>query len=243
MAEMLLLNPAKRRAKKSHRTAAQKRATAKMLAANRRSRSGGRARRSVTVALNPSKRRASRRRRNNPISMVRRRRRNPISLGGGTSIINMFKGAAISGIGAVAMDAAIGQIQKFLPPAMLGESGKVDQGNAVKAGLTVIIGKLLARPTRGWSMRAAQASLAIQAYDIAATLLPDSIPLAGSGLGYASPARIVNGSPRIGPNVRQSVQRFVPGTPQLLNQYTGAGNTPLLNGIAARMSREGFAYR
>lgn len=242
MAELLLLNPAKRRrAKKSARTPAQKRATAKLVAMNRRT--------SNPVAARPA-RKVYRKRRRNPVSAiarnVRRRRRNPVmSMGGGSSILGMLKGAAVSGAGAVAMDVAIGQVNKFLPASMLGTPGQIDQGDAVKAALTVLLGKLLNKPTRGLSMKAAQASLTVQAYNMVATLVPASMPL-----GYMSPGRVVQGSMRIGPNVRsgapQQMGRFVAGGTPLLSRYQGSGASPLLNGATGlqnRMQREGFNFR
>jgi hypothetical protein len=92
-------------------------------------------------------------------------------------------------------------------------------------------------------MKAAQASLTIQAYQMIGSLLPASMPL-----GYMNPARVVNGRAVIGPNVRQSVQRFVPGSTPLLSRYTMPGATPLLNGVGGpgvnnRMAREGFNFR
>jgi hypothetical protein len=248
MSQMLLLNPAKRRKSRKARSPAQKRATAKLVAMNRRRKSP---RRASAYAANPAPARRRRattsvvRRRRNPVTrIVSRRRRNPVSFGGGSSIVAMLKGAAIAGAGAVAMDVVIGQINKFLPASLLGNPNQIDQGDAVKAGLTVLIGKVLAKPTRGMSIKAAQASLAVQAYNLISQIVPASMPL-----GYSSPARIVNGQQRIGPNVRtggQQVGRFVPGVTPLLSQYTQGNVTPLLNGSSnynSRMAREGFNYR
>jgi hypothetical protein len=248
MAQLLLLNPISKGGKmaKKRRSAKQIAATRKLVALNKRraGKSTGAKRRRVARS-NPITV-VSRRRRRNPIvsrAVSRRRRRNPIALGGGTSILGMLKGAAMAGAGAVAMDAAIGQINKFLPASMLGSPGQIDQGDAVKAGLTVLLGKVLNKPTRGLSMKAAQASLTIQAYNMIGSFLPASVPL-----GYMNPGRVVNGRAVIGPNVRQSVQRFTPGTTPLLSRYTTPGVTPMLNGVggpgvANRMAREGFAFR
>ncbi len=233
---------------------AKKRRSAKQLANDRKLGAMARRRARTGKAASPAKRRRAarknpiaavpaRRRRSNPTvsRAVSRRRRNPISMGGGTSVVGMLKNAAMQGAGAVVMDAAIGQINKFLPASMLGTPGQIDQGDAVKAGLTVILGKLLAKPTRGLSVKAAQASLTVQAYQMIGSFLPSSVPL-----GYANPGKVVNGRAVIGPNVRQSVQRFTQGS-QLLSRYTQPGQTPLLNGSAGtvgnRMAREGFAFR
>lgn len=247
MAQILLLNPINKGGKmaKKRRSAKQIAATRKLVAMNKR-RGGKTASRRVARKRNPiSAAPARRRRRRNPVmaAVARRRRRNPISMGGGASILGMLKGAAMAGAGAVAMDVAIGQINKFLPASMLGNPGQIDQGDAVKAGLTVLLGKVLNKPTRGLSMKAAQASLAIQAYNMIGSFLPASMPL-----GYMNPGRVVNGRAVIGPNVRQSVQRFTPGATPLLSRYTQPGVTPMLNGVGGpgvqnRMAREGFAFR
>lgn len=243
MPQLLVLNPAKRRRAKKSRSPAQKAATRRMIAANR----GHSANPAPARKRRVSKSRRRVARRSNPVSLsrmvTRRRRRNPTSaLGGGASIVAMLKGAAISGAGAVAVDLAYGQISKFLPASMLGQPGVIDQGDAVKAGVTVLLGKLLNKATRGLSVKAAQASLTVQAYGMFATLVPASM-----SLGYASPGRVIQGNSRVGPNIRSGAQqmgRYSPGAP-LLSQYQGASASPLLNGagVADRAAREGFAFR
>ena len=230
MAKMLLLNPSKRRARRTGarkgRTAAQKRATLKMLAANRRSRGG---------SSKPARRgRAARRR--NPVSIVRstarRRRRNPISLGGlmsgGKGYMGMFKDALVAGGGAVAVDLAFGQVNGYLPASLQRTPGRVGVGDLVKAIFTVAVGKLLAKPTRGLSQKAAAGALTVQAHQLIAGFVPSSMVL-----GYASPARIANMQSRVGPNVVRNSQvgRFVMGKTPLLNAFTAPGTmSPLLNG-------------
>jgi hypothetical protein len=255
MPSLLLLNPvkarkmAKKTGRKAHRSAAQRRATAKLVALNRRGRVGRNpakrrrpARRANPVAHSyAAPRRARRARRSNPTA--RRRRRNPISMGmGGSSVLSMLKGAAVGGAGAVAMDVAIGQINKFLPASLLGQPNVIDQGDAVKAGLTILLGKLLAKPTRGYSLKAANASLLVQAYNLIGTFVPASLPL-----GYYSPGPVVNATPRVGPNVRRMAntmgQYTGPGGNPLLSRYVSPGGTsPLLSRSPSSREREGFRW-
>ena len=253
MAEMLLLNPAKRRKSRKgsgkRRTAAQRAATARMIAANRRGRNPAKrrsprraARRApVVVMANP------RRRRRNPTRAhhhtARRRRRNPISLHGLSGGVGaMLKNALIGGAGAVAVDVAYGYVGPMLPASLQRTPGTVGIGDAVKAGFTVAMGKLLSKATRGLSQRAAVASLTVQAYEIVKTFVPSTMTL-----GYFSPARIVPGQQRIGPNVNRSpaMGRFSPGTTPLLNRYEPAGGTSMALNAAreSTMFREGFFQR
>ncbi len=241
MAEMLLINPRRRRARKARkagRSAAQRAATRRLVAMNRSRR---RARRSnpapAVVAMNPRRRRMSRRR-SNPVRMIRRRR-NPAMLGGFSfrSVIGAMQEALIQGGGAVAMDLLHGQINRFLPAMLQRTPGQVGLGDVVKASITVLIGTALRGPTRGLSMKAATGSLTVQAYDIVKNLLPSTMQL-----GYMTPGVITQGAANVGPN-RGMVGRYTqPGATPLLNRYVQPGASPLLNGNPARM-REGVTIR
>ena len=238
MSSMLLINPRRRRAAK--RTPA--------VAAKRKRR-----RNPVSVvSLSPVRRkrrrnpvRAHRARRRNPIAAHRaRRRRNPI--GGSmrsmsSGIINMLKDAMIGGAGAVAVELVMGQVNTYLPVSMQRTAGSVSVGDAVKAGITVILGKLLSKPTRGLSQKMAAGALTVQAASLVRMMIPSTMTL-GNGMGYAVPAQLVNANLRVGPN-RQRMSQYVSGNTPLLNQYVTGAN-PLLNGApgSARM-REGILYR
>lgn len=229
MAEMLLINPRRRR--KARRASTTTRRARRVATVARR-------RRRNPIAAAPA---APVRRRRNPIARVRRRvmsrrRRNPIGLGGaGGSMMNMIRDAVIGGAGAVAFDAAFGQINKYLPASVQAVPGTVGAGDGVKAILTVIIGKVLSKPTKGLSVKAAQASLTVQAHGIIKSFVPATVPLA-----YYSPARVAAGTNRVGP-IRQGVNAYTRGngTP-LLSAYTAPNVTPLLNGAR---QREGVAVR
>lgn len=206
MAEMLLINPRKRKATRK-------------------------ARRAHPIA----KRRVHAvRRRKNPIAAakrrVMRRRRNPISMGMmGGGYMTAIREALMGGAGAVAMDLVFGQVNKYLPATLQKTPGSVGTGDAVKAVLTVFIGHTLNKATRGFSKKAAQASLTVQAHDIIRTFIPASMTM-----GYYSPATVAAGTNRVGP-IRKGVNAYTSGGTPLLNAYQASGGaTALLNGARSR---------
>ena len=135
MSSMLLINP-RRRAAKKRVSAAPKRKRRARVARHRNPVS--------VVSLSPVRRK----RRRNPIAARRhvKRRRNPI--GGGMrhltgGVVGMLKDAMIGGAGAVAVELVMGQVNGFLPPSLQRTAGSVSIGDAVKAGITVVLGNLL----------------------------------------------------------------------------------------------------
>lgn len=218
MAEMLLINPRRRKAARK--------ATSK----RRVRRASARRRNPIGAMMN---RRVMRRR--NPIGMMKRRvmrrRRNPIGMGrmGMASVVGMVREGLMSGVGAVAFGVVHGQIQKFLPVALRVVPGKIGAGDAVKALITVVLGQALSGVTRGYSKKAAAASLTVQMHDLVKGFVPPALPL--GGLGYMSPAGIAMGTNRVGP-IRRGMNAYTQGTP-LLSAYT-SGGTQLLNGARSR---------
>lgn len=218
MAEMLLINP-RSRGRKVRKNPAKKRTHAR--------------RRNPIAAM-------SRRVRRNPVRAIKRRvmsrrRKNPIGMAGLSGYMTAIREALMGGVGAVAFDLAHGQIKKFLPPSLVVTPGKVGAGDAVRAIITVVIGQALNGVTRGFSKKAAMASLTVQAHDLIKGYIPqDKFPL-----GYASPAMIAQGTNRVGP-IRQGMNAYTkPGATPLLSAYTKG--TELLNGAR---SREGHSmYR
>lgn len=237
MAEMLLINPRRRRksgAKKrrTNPTPAQRRARARF-AAMARGRAAS-ARRAPARASNPVGGRR-RRRRSNPVVAYRRRRRNPIGGVSTSGILNMLRDAAVQGAGAVALDIGVGYVTRMLPASMQPTAGQIGVGTVVKAALTAALGQMLSGPTRGLSRKAATGSLAVQMYNIAAGFVPASIHV--GHIGYASPAgRIVNMSQRVNPN--RVGMLAPPGATQLLNGFTAPGHSMLLNRGPSRAERE-----
>ena len=240
MAEMLLINPRRRR--KAKRAAPARRRRSNPLALARVTRR----RRRRANPISAVRRRARRR---NPIGMMKRRvmrRRNPAMLGG---YMGAIREALMDGFGAVAIDYAYNMIAKAIP----GTAGSmlkpnptsVGAADAVKAVLTVVLGNALNGVTRGFSRKAAKASLTVQSYQIMKKVLPAQITGNLSGVGYYSPAMVASGGgTRIGP-IRGQMGAYLPGgaTP-LLSAYTASGSaSPLLSGSGARMREGTSLYR
>lgn len=239
MAEMLLINPrARRKARKAPRSAAQRRATAKLVAMSRRRRRNP-APAAAPLAMNPRRRRKMARR-SNPIRMIRRARRsNPAMRFSTAGLMAAVQQALVQGAGAVAFDIVHGQVQRFLPASLVPTPGSIGIGDAVKAALTVFIGSALRGPTRGLSVKAATGALTVQAHSLIKTFVPSTLPL-----GYAAPGYVTQGQTRVGPNrAIVGVGRYTaPGATALLSSYTTPGAaTPLLNGRAAQY-REGVSF-
>lgn len=253
MSEMLLLNPAPRRRRRKNptRSAAQRRATARLVAMNRARRANPRKRKAAR-RRNPAapmapmalSRAPARRRRRNPLARVmrstRRRRRNPIGGGLMRGIVPLMTDALVQGGGAVAFDVIHGQLARFLPPMLQRTPGQVGVGDAVKAVGTVLVGRLLNGPTRGLSMRAAKGALTVQAYDLVRSFVPANLTM-----GYAGAGMTTQGMARIGPN-RGALSRYTAPSARspLLNAYTAPGSpTPLLSRAVPARVREGFIVR
>lgn len=226
MAEMLLINPRKRRGvRKAKRASVRRRNPIKAMSPM------------IPMKRNPARRRRSmagiKRR------VMRGRRSNPIGgMAGG--YMGAIREAVMGGAGAVVMDLAYGQINGFLPASLKRTPGSVGAGDAVKAVITVALGQMLNKATRGFSKKAAQASLTVQATEIMRTFIPASM-----SLGYASPAYIAQGTARTGP-IRRGVNGLRAytgsGGSPMLSAYTPAGGmTPMLNG--ARMREGVTSYR
>lgn len=221
MAEVLLLNPRSRKRRSS--TGRKRRA------------STGRRRRNPIGALRRSY--SSMTRRHKARRSHTRRRRNPIglSMGSGRGLFGPVMPAVIGAAGAVAIDMLYAKISPSLPPSLQRVPGKVGVGDVAKLALTLLAGKLLNKPTRGFASKAAAGAVLVQAYNIIANLVP-----AGS-LGWYSPYPVVRGSARVGPN---RLNAFTAGATPLLagrgmNAFTGGGS-PLLSGINPARAREGF---
>ena len=218
MAEMLLINPRKRGTRKAtkRRVVRRKNPVTAMVRRRRNPLAAMRRRRNPLAAA-----------RRNPLARMRARRRNPIGGAIMGNYMTQIREAVIGGAGALGMDLIYGQINSFLPAALKRVPGSIGAGDAVKAVITVALGGLLSKPTRGLSDKAARASLTIQAYDIMKSFVPS-----GMTIGYASPALIAQGTNRVGP-IRRGMNAYTNGTP-LLNAYMSPGKTALLSGARSR---------
>lgn len=253
MAEILLLNPAKRKARKSTKSTRAKKARR----ASNPSPAQLRARKAFAAMAkarsrkaNPKRRKARRanpapalarvrrqtRRRSNPI---RARRRNPISL---TGIMPIIRESAIMGAGAVAADLVYGYAARWLPANLQAGPGQLTAGSAVKAFLTAWAGHSLRGVTRGASVKAAQGALVGQMRDIVANMLPPMLQAqaVNGRMGWASPALVQPMQTRVSPN---RLGAYTPGVSPSLSAYT-PGVSPSLSGrrFSAR-EREGVAIR
>lgn len=219
MAEMLLINPQRRKSRR--KTAAKRRTHARV-------------RKNPMTMTTTVRRRVKRR---NPMHMMRRavmRRRNPIGAGMASSYLRDVREALMAGAGAVVFDIVHGQIKRFLPTSLQVTPGSIGAGDAVRAVITVVVGQALNKVTRGFSKKAAMASLTVQAHDLLKGFVPASLPL-----GYMSPAMVAQGTNRVGPiRGTTGMNAYMrPGPTPLLSAYTSG--TPLLNGSVQR--REGVS--
>lgn len=220
MAQMLLLNPRKRRsATKRRKTAspAQRAARAAFAAMSRKRRRN---------PIGGSVRRAARR-------VMRRRRRNPISVGlpNTRTIFAALRDAAIMGGGAIAMDVAYAQVEKLLPASFMRQANKIDIGDALKAVATVALGQMLNKPTRGMAMKMATGALAVQAHGIMRAFLPANLQALNghAELGYVTAAPVYDGVARID-NAMNGLDAYTaPGSTPLLSEYTDSFDSPLLS--------------
>jgi len=230
MAEMLLINPRKRRKSRKAASPAQRRARAKFAAMAR-----GRRRNLIESRVANPKRRRTRRR--NPISTMRtrqavrsnprrvsRRRRNPITLRSTTNLLmKQVQDAIIGAGGALGMDFAMAQLGPMLPATL--QTGMA--AKAVKAVATVVLGQALRKITRGLSTKAALGALTVQAHGVISEMLPPGV------LGFYSPAPVIPGVQRVGP-IRKGVNAYTrPGMTPLLNSYMRPGVSPLLSGMGS----------
>ncbi|NDF50547.1 MAG: hypothetical protein EB116_10775 [Betaproteobacteria bacterium] len=226
MAQMLLINPRRRSARKSNPVARRRRKNPVSLYAKRRRRH------------NPVSGVARRMRRRNPASLARRRvmrRRNPIGMGS-MNLMGQIREAFIGGAGAVTYDIIQGYLNKVLPINLQVVPGKVGVGDAVKAVTTVAIGHFLARPTKGLSRKLAAGALTVQMAGIMRQFIPT-----GMAMGYYVPGAISQGSQRVSPINRAGMGAYTKGTP-LLSAYT-SGQSPLLSRVMNARQREGITIR
>lgn len=217
MAELLLINPRKRGARKARKA---KRATSKR-------KHNPVSFRAVTRRAKPKANPARRRR-------GARRRRNPIAVHGiVSSLVPMLRDAAIGAAGSVAVDMAMGYVKPYLPAMLQPTPGKVGAYDALKAVVTVALCKALSRPTRGMSVKAAQGALTVQMDRAVRSILPATVQ---SQLAYSTAGLVTQGVARVRPNTMAAYT--APGKTPLLNAYTRPGSaSPLLS--SARIREQG----
>ena len=210
MEQLLLVNPSPRPKRRGTRTAAQKRATAKMVAANRARR---RTRRSNPVApvSAPKYKRSTRRARKAVNTYARRsraRRRNPI---GGVG--EMLSGALIGATGALAVNAMFNYAP--IPDTMKTGYAK----HAVKGAFAVALGIFGKRFLGRRAVKAAEGSLTMTL----AELLIQASAGTGMNLGYYSPAVQYMPSPAVSRRLSEYVSSNNAQMPSLADNYRQMG--------------------
>lgn len=172
MEQLMLINPSARPSKrKKPRSAAQKAATRRMVAA----------RRSASKApATRSKRRAPSRVMQGIKKRMKSRRKNPI--GGG--IASMFMPAAKGAIGAVAINTLETQVlSRFLPGMMQGDIGKYGTRIALAIALGTMGGRIIGNAN---ARQAAEGALVVALHDVIVTTVNKVLP-AGVGLAAYAP--------------------------------------------------------
>lgn len=216
METLMLVNPKARRKSHKPRSAAQRAATKRMIAANRRGRSSNPRKRHARRA-NPiaARRHHYRARRSNPVRALRHHRRarrhNPIVSGGmGQMLKNAFTGA----LGVVTVNAAY----NYLPlPATLKTPGYTSY--AVKGALAVGVGLLGKRFLGARAIKMAEGSLTVTL----AQVLSDLATKAGvnlSGVSYYSPA-VQFANPRLSEYMQPAggMGMYMSGNPAFSDPY------------------------
>lgn len=239
------VNPRRRRRKSSSgkrarrrggRSAAQRAATARMLAANRAARGGG----------GGGKRRRRRFRRNPSGSMTMGRARHYGARAyrglSSSGILDMLKGAAIGGAGAVAVDIGMGYASRVLPAGFatpINTDGTANWGYiGAKAALALAFGVYGRRlPVVGvYAGKMADGALTVLGYQLIRPFVPSSI-----ALGYLNPAPTMRPSAGMG-RVGNQLGRYV-------SAYVRAGGNQLGRGASAAQvvnimaRRDRSAYR
>jgi len=252
MANMLLLNPRRRR--KSAKSAPKRKRARKAhatLRANPAPRRHRRRRSAVRRNPLPALRRVSHKRRHH----AKRRRRNPISMPGMSGIMGMLKDAAVGAVGSVAVDAVWAKVNGSLPASLQAATPGLNAGTAVKVALAAVLGKVLSRPTRGLSQKAATGSITVTLATLLRAQVGSSLGL--SGVGYAGPAAITRGQQWVqSQNSRRQVNTIgaypAGNRTPLLSAYPRAGGTdggsPLLSAVpnvsaGAGMLQTGSGFR
>ena len=200
MAQLMLLNPAKRPTKRRKASPAQLRA----LAAGRRARA---------VATNPAPRKRRKLRAASTAHTKRRRvRRNPISTGG---LMAQIMSAAQGAAGALAVDAVVTYIP--FPTSMTTGTMK----HITKAGLAIALGLVGKKFLGRAAGRMAEGALTVTAYSAAKEALA-GVGMNLSGMGYVSPARQFQAA-LPAPGMAEYVNNFRQG--QNVGEYVNYGGS------------------
>lgn len=209
MEQLMLINPRKRGAKRRPRTAAQRAATKRMVAANRARRSPSRS--VATYATNPAPvRRRRPAKRHSVARIMRHRKRNPASRSSG--VMPMVTGAFVGATGAL----LVNTVGNYLPmPASMQSPNMKAMVNGV---LAIALGTFGSKFIGRRAVQMAEGALTVTLHDALKNVLSGVIPM---NLGYYSPAMIMGADNRVGlptPS-EQSLREYM----QPMSQREGMG--------------------
>lgn len=233
MQELLLINPSARPSKRKgktkmrkHRTAAQKRATAKLVALNRAKRRPAKRRvarraHAVTYAANPAPRRHRRRHAVSGVHhRIRKYRRNPS--GRSMAVMPLLKDSAMGAVGAVAVTA----LYSFMPVPATFATGNM--AHVAKAAFAVLIGTLGRKVLPGgMASKMAAGSLTVTMYEMLKDNIGASIP-GLHGLGYYPGGRVMSSYPAM---------QAAPA-PAALSEYINRGMGEYVHGMGEVQGNE-----
>jgi len=203
MGALWAVNPSKRR--KKHRSAAQRAATRKMLAANRSRFRRNPSKKHVAVEEPRAKRKYTKRRAKRGGKIMRRARglyRRHASRFTSGAITALLKNGAIAGGGAVLVDIGMGYASGMLPASMAtptDSNGALQWGYVgAKAGLALLLGTLGKRIMPAEiAGTMAEGALTVLSYQLIRPMVPASLKL-----GYINPAPVANRTQAVGAYVR-----------------------------------------
>lgn len=196
MANLLLVgNPAKRRKSRKPRTAAQRAATARMLAANRARRGGSAKRRAshtkrrtarkapttIVVRSNPVKRHVAKSR----ARRTRHIRRNPVS--SLNDIKSLLMASATGAAGALGVDVLMGVVQPYLPDAVASPNaadGSANYGYYAAKGALAIAASMAASKVIGHNraVQIAEGSLIVTMHALGSRMIASNAPSVRLGM-------------------------------------------------------------
>lgn len=224
MAELLLVNPRRRRKARKTRSRGRRR----MSALQRKYFGGGRKRhrRTAARAVNPRRRRRSRARLSNPhrrsrrslTRSVRRRRRNPSFRGGLSSVqrtaVPMLKAGLIGATGALGLDLLWGYTSKYLPATIAGSPLAQYAAKLLGAVLVGMIGDRVPLPMlRGKGRELATGAATVVLHDAMKAQFQATFPTVQLG-EYLTYAPSVGVYPRAGQLLSTGMGEYLSGLPQ-----------------------------
>lgn len=238
MAEILLVNPRKRRRKGKRRMSAlqrkylgkrRRRSSSRASAAprrRRRRRSTTVARRRRNVYLNPRRRRSRRA----LTRSVRRRRRNPSLRGITGSVMPTLKSGFVGATGAIGLDLAWGYTSRFMPAALAGSPLAQYGAKLIGAILVGMIGNKLPF-LRGRGRDLANGAATVVLHDAMKAQLQSSFPALQLG-EYLTYAPAVGHMRRAGPLLSTGMGEYLSGIPDRTDDmsYSGDWNGDGMNG-------------